>query len=299
MIRYQIMLSLTKILFHCPEQLSYQVSLTLKKSTEFEPISTIKSRSETLYDRYITYKSSKMLETTKVSEMLKHTIGYEKDDLYLSTMDKRDSYIRALLMVVAKKFHLTDQELFDIRRNMAVDIDDYDVKKNLKERCSDYLLSSSNVDHYKGDQVRRYIAMYFDVIVLVFDKRGSVLEYYHNVEEFTEETQVILLQLTPSENRYDLIRSETTLPTFTYEKMDVLFEKLVEWEEVEGQMLSGFYAKQDMAKCMSKITVSRMREICSVYKISLVKPSEKTNKSIKKSKKELFQDLEHYFKKSV
>lgn len=284
------MLSLKKILFHCPEQRSYQVSLTKEKLTS--------NKSERLYDRYITCKSSKMLETSKVSEMLKYTIGYEKDDLYLSNMDKKDSYIRALLMVVTKKFHLTDQELFDIRRKMAVDIDDYDIKKSLKERCSDYLLSNSNIDHYKGDQVRKYIAMYFDIIVVVFDHRGSILEYYHNIEEFTEETKVILLQLTPSENIYNLIRSETGLPTFTYEQMDVLFEKLVEWEEVEGQMLSGFYAKQDMAKCMNKITISRMREICSVYKINLVKPSDKTNKSIKKNKKELFQDLEHYFKKN-
>ena len=287
------MLTLKNILKVCPEQKSYQLlSSSTKKSLQS------RDEKESIYDRYIVNMSSTPLTTSSISFMLSETINVDRDvSLYRCCLEDNDSFIRAALLLLVDKHKITEHELFDIRRKLAIEIDSHDVKKSQKSKISDYLLSSQNVDKYEGQQVRRYISLFFDLITVIFDHRGSILEYHSTVNELTEETPVLLLEYFPAKGKYYMISSSEY--KFKYEMLDNLFESLVEWNSVEGELLLGLYHKRDMLKHLSKITVTALRDICSRYKISLIKPSERSNKSIKKSKKELYEDLQHVLKKVI
>lgn len=280
------MLTLNNILKICPEQKSYHLSEQEVNISEIESI----------YDRYIINTTNTALSTDSISIMLSETINID-EELYRCSLEKYDSFIRATLLLLADKHKITDHELFDIRRKLAIEIDDYDVKKSKKSKISDYLLSSQDVDRYEAESVRKYISLYFDLITVVFDHRGSILEYYSTVNELTEDTPVLLLEYSAIEGKYYMISSARG--KLRYEQLDNLFERLVEWNSSEGELIAGLYHKKDMAKCLSKITVTDLREICSRYKITLIKPSERSNKSVKKSKKELYEDLQHVLKKRI
>lgn len=277
------MLTLNRILNVCPEQKAYQLSKSVTKAID----------EESIYDKYII---NTPLTTSNISVMLNETINIDSEErLYRCSLEEHDSFIRAALLILADKHNITEHELFDIRRKLAIEIDDYDVKKSQKSKISEYLLSSQNIDRYEAHIVRRYISLYFDLITVIFDDRGSILEYYSSVNELTEETPVLLLEYSPTERKYYMISTESK--KLKYEDLDNLFERLVEWNPSEGELLMGLYHKKDMAKCLSKITVTALREICSNYKITLIKPSERSSKSVKKNKKELYEDLQHILKK--
>lgn len=280
------MLTLKDILKVCPEQKSYQLSEHRIDTSE----------TESIYDRYIINTTNTPLSTDSISIMLSETINID-EELYRCSLEKHDSFIRATLLLLADKHKITDHELFDIRRKLAIEIDDHDVKKSQKSKIYDYLLSSQDVDRYEAHIVRKYISLYFDLITVVFDHRGSILEYYSTVNELTEETPVLLLEYSITDGKYYMISSK--IGKLKYEQLDNLFETLVEWNPSEGELIAGLYHKKDMAKCLSKITVTALREICSRYKITLIKPSEKSSKSVKKNKKELYEDLQHVLKKMI
>lgn len=289
------MLTLKNILKICPEQKVYQLS-------EISKISKISERkvpeAESIYDRYIINMVDTALTTSSISFMLNEIINIESNKtLYRCSLEEKDSFIRGTLLLLADKHKITEHEMFDIRRKLAIEIDDHDVKKSQKSKISDYLLSSQDVDKYDAHIVRKYISLYFDLITVIFDHRGSILEYHSNINELTEETSVLLLEYSPKEGKYYIISEESE--KLRYEELDNLFESLVEWNSTEGELLLGLYHKKDMAKCLSKITVTKLREICSRYKITLIKPSERSNKSVKKSKKELYEDLQHTLKKVI
>lgn len=286
------MLTLKNILDVCPEQKVYILE-DRKKDRENNKI-----KDESIYDRYIVNKSNSCLRTDSISLMLNETINISdetNDKLFRCSLEDHDSFIRAVLLLLADKHKITEHEMFDIRRKLAIEIDNYEVKRSQKSKISDYLLSSQNIDRYEAQNVRKYISLYFDLITVVFDTRGSILEYYSTVNELTEETPVLLLEYCPKEGKYYMISSDNG--KLKYEDLDNLFETLVEWNESEGELLMGLYNRKDMTKTLSKITITSLREVCSRYKITLIKPSERTNKSVKKSKKELYEDLQHILKK--
>ena len=274
------MLTLNNILKVCPEQKNYQL---LENK-----INNIKL--ESIYDRYIINISNTSLSTDSISIMLSKTINIDKD-LYQCSLEKQDSFIRAILLFLADKHNITDHELFDIRRKLSIEIDNYVVKKSQKSKISDYLLSTNNVDKYEAYNVRKYISQYFDLITVIFDDRGSILEYYSTVNELTEDTPVLLLKYSILECKYYMIFSKKD--KLKYEQLENLFNKLIKWNPLEGELILGLYNKKDMMKCISKIPITSIRDICSRYKITLIKPSDKSDKSVKKNKKELYEDLKY------
>lgn len=286
------MLTLKNILKVCPEQKVYQIS----------DISEIYERKvpevQSIYDRYIINTVDLGLTTSSISLMLNETINIENDrSLYRCSLEEKDSFIRATLLLLADKHKITELEMFDIRRKMAIEIDGHDVKKSKKSKIVDYLLSSKDVDRYDAQIVRKYISLYFDLITVIFDNRGSILEYHYNINELTEKTPVLLLEYSPKDSKYYIISGESE--KLRYEELDNLFEILSKWNSTEGELLLGLYNKKDMIKCLSKITVTVLREICSRYKITLIKPSERSSKSVKKSKTELYEDLQHILKNDI
>lgn len=278
------MLTLNNILKVCPEQKNYKLSENKINNIKFESI----------YDRYIINISNTSLSTDSISIMLSETININKD-LYQCSLEKQDSFIRAVFLLLADKYNITDHELFDIRRKLSIDIDNYVIKKSQKSKISDYLLSTNNVDKYEAYNVRKYISQYFNLITVIFDDRGSILEYYSTVDELTEDTPVLLLKYSILECKYYIISSKTG--KLRYEQLENLFNKLIKWNPLEGELILGLYNKKDMMKCLSKIPITSIRDICSRYKITLIKPSDKNDKSVKKNKKELYEDLKYFLLK--
>jgi hypothetical protein len=289
------MLTLKEILKVCPKQKSYiLIDHKIDNSeseSESESESKSKSKSKSIYDIYINNNNS--LSTDFLSTMLNERININ-EELYRCSLENNDSFIRACLILLANKYNITDIEMFDIRRKLAIEIDSYDVKKSQKSKIYDYLLSSKSVDIYEGINVRKYISLYFDLIVVIFDNKGSILEYYSNVNELTEESLILLLEYSEKEKKYYMILSRKD--KLKYKRLDNLFNKLIKWNTSEGELILGLYHKKDMKKCLSKITVTELREICKRYNITLIKKSDKSDKSVKKNKKELYEDLQNVLK---
>lgn len=243
----------------------------------------IRNKKQSLYQKYIL--ENEPMESNSVSDKLQEIIALP--NLYLYST-KKDSFLKSILLLAANKYSMTDQELVECKKKLAMEMDEFTLKRGEKTKGFDMLLQGVDLDKYECSIVRKYCAQYFDLIILVFDKEGSLLEFYSSDESGTEESKVAIFQY---DGQYHLVRKEEDEECLLYGELDHTFEEILEWKDSEGALLYGLYNGKDVRSILTKVTVTELRIIAERYGLSLIKPSERSTKQIKKSKTDLYEDL--------
>ena len=252
-----------------------------------------KREDKTLYEKYVVKGVGDIANTSKIEEHILDTIYFDarnKDD-YLVQFEGKDTFLKALMMKLLDKMYLVDKELFEIRNKLAIEIDNYIVSKKKKSNIMNYLLSDKSVDSYLASDVRQYITLYFNMIVIILDQKGVILEASLDVDEINNDTNMIVL--VNRGDKFEMLSSngkEMNVKNFEY-----LLEKLSGWNKDCGELVLSLYGKKPNDILFKKVSIMDMRNICEKYMINLTKKSDRTLKNIKKNKKELYIDLKHYF----
>jgi hypothetical protein len=251
-----------------------------------------KECNKTLYEKYVIKSIGDIANTNKIAEQILDTIYFDirnRND-YLVKFEGKDTYLKALMMKLLNKMYVVDKELFEIRNKLGIEIDNYIVSKKKKSNIMNYLLSDKSLDAYSAHETRKYIALYFNTIVIIVDQKGVILEASLEVDEMNEDTDIVILVNTG--NKFEMLSSdkEYNITDFNY-----LLEKLLSWNKDGGELILSLYNKKPNDLLLKKISIMDMRNICEKYMINLTKKSDRTLKNIKKNKKELYMDLKHYF----